>query len=79
MSEEKLNYRRLHLTIVYQFHRSLAVKVIDLRARQIERVGRVGHVPARSRVTARVSLKCLDRLSIALHHTVSKKLGAAPP
>ena len=28
--------------IVYQFHRSLLMKLIDLRARQIERVGRVG-------------------------------------
>ena len=46
--------------IVFQFHHSLAMKLIDLRARQIERMGRVGHVPARERATARVSLKALS-------------------
>ena len=45
--------------IVYQFHRLLAMKLINLRAQQIERVGCVGCVPARSRAIARVSLKGL--------------------
>ena len=38
-------------SIVYQFHRLLAMKLMDLRARQIERTGRVGSVPARSRAS----------------------------
>ena len=35
-----------HAAIIYQSHRSLAMKLIDLRARTIERVGRVGRVPS---------------------------------
>ena len=33
--------------IVYQLHHLLAMKLKDLCVRQIERVGRVGHVLAR--------------------------------
>ena len=47
-------------TLLYKLHCSLAVKLIGLRARQIERVGRVGCVLARSRAIVRVSLKCLS-------------------
>ena len=45
--------------IIYQFRHSLAMKLINLCARQVERVGHVGRVPALSRVIARVSLKGL--------------------
>ena len=38
-------------SIIYQFHRLLAMKLTDLRARQIERTGRVGSVPARSQAS----------------------------
>ena len=45
--------------IVYQFHCSLAMKMRDLRARQIEHVRSIGCMPARSRAIALVSLKYL--------------------
>ena len=35
--------------VVYQFRRSLAMKLIDLHARQIESAGGIRRVPARSR------------------------------
>ena len=46
--------------LVYQIRRSLAMKLVDLRARQIENVRGVACVPKRSRAIARVSLKCLQ-------------------
>ena len=42
--------------IVCQFHRLLAMTLIDLCAQQIERMGRVGCVPACSQAIACVSL-----------------------
>ena len=52
--------------ILYQFHRSLKMKLIDLPVRHIERVGRFGSVSARSPAIARVSLKGLH-ISSALN------------
>ena len=49
--------------IVHQCHHSLAMRVVDLRARQIERVGRAGRVPVSSRVIVRDSLTCLQQFS----------------
>ena len=52
MSNEKLDYRQLYFAIWYQFYRSLAVKLTDIRARQMEHVGLVGRMSARSRAIA---------------------------
>ena len=48
--------------IVYRFHRSLAMKLITLRAQKIERAGHVGCVIARSRAITRASLNGLQSL-----------------
>ena len=48
--------------IVYRCHRSLAMKLINLRAHKIERVGHVGCMLARSRAIARASLNGLQSL-----------------
>ena len=53
--------------IVFQFHRSPAMKLIDLRVRQIKCVGCAGRVPACSRAIARASLK---GLALSQHHSV---------
>ena len=47
--------------IFYQLHRSLAIKLIDLRAQQIERVGRARLVSARA--IAHISLKDLQAVN----------------
>ena len=52
----------------------LAITLMDLRPRQIERLGRVGYVLAHSRASARVTLKCflLTIFRISSYTTVIK-------
>ena len=68
MYKERVNYDLFIILkrIVCQFHLSLAMKLVDSRARQIERVGCVGRVPAHSRAIARVALKCLENRILIL-------------
>ena len=70
------------------FHHLLGMKVLDLRARQIERIGRVERLPGRWRVIARIPLKCLHLhyrslysclalviiIAIALNHFIMEHL-----
>ena len=64
----------IYLRIVYQFHCSLAMKLINLHARQIESVGRVRSMPAHSRAITRVSLKDLQIQCFYLHFWPEKVL-----
>ena len=73
MSKERHNFELSIILeyILHKFNRSLAMKLTDLRARQTERVGRVGRVPAHSRAIARVALKGLKHSSLGQSSTKS--------